>query len=65
MDTNRENTYKKEIKMINYIRSLFCCHEFELIKNANVYENQWDKYPIYTKRIYMCKKCGHVKRVKC
>lgn len=51
--------------MVNYIRSLFCCHDFEMIQNVDVYKYEFSKYPKFTKKIYLCKKCGYVKRVKC
>lgn len=47
-------------RLINYIRSCFCKHEWELLSVHNV----WDqdkvtyKYPIGRKWTYRCKKCG-------
>lgn len=54
-------------KLIDYIRSLFCKHEFELLQEARVYEalhGYTMPYPSYTKWTYMCKKCGYVKKFK-
>ena len=50
-------------KLVEYLRSCFCCHDFELIKEVKVYSN--DEYPlryaIGTKWVYRCKKCGYHK----
>lgn len=53
-------------KIIDYIRSLFCKHDFELLAKSDVYEAH-DPYtllfPSYTKWIYVCKKCGYKKKI--
>ncbi len=43
-------------KLINYIRSCFCKHEFELIFNA-------EGITLYRK-VYRCRKCGYVQKVE-
>lgn len=52
--------------IINYIRSCFCKHEWELLKQANVWDScdSYARYPIGTKWVYMCKKCGWHKIIK-
>lgn len=49
--------------LINYIRSCFCEHDWELLKEANVYDD-YHAYPIYTKWTHRCKKCGYIKTYK-
>lgn len=53
-------------KIIDYIRSLFCKHDFELLDKGDVYEGYGPytpPYPSYTKWIYVCKKCGYKKKI--
>lgn len=50
--------------LINYIRTCFCKHDFQLLDKSNVYFSSLDKRPMYTQFTYMCKKCGYVKKVK-
>lgn len=47
--------------LINYISSLFCKHEWELIFNTEVHTDFGDLYHVKT---YRCKKCGYSKRYK-
>ena len=46
--------------LIDYIRSCFCKHDWELIFATNV-ENDCGNYHCKT---YRCKKCGYAKRYK-
>lgn len=46
--------------LINYFRSCFCKHDFELIFNTYV-TGVWDDYSVKT---YRCKKCGYARRYK-
>jgi hypothetical protein len=54
-------------KLIDYIRSCFCKHEWEQLDENEVYSNTdyWgrtvDPYRIGTKWTYRCKKCGYFK----
>lgn len=48
--------------LINYIRSCFCKHEWELLRITNV-KDDWDDN-IGTKWAYRCKKCGYFKVYK-
>lgn len=49
--------------IINYIRSCFCEHEWDLLGEYTVYNNFTNK-PVYDKYIYRCKKCGYAQKVK-
>ena len=44
--------------LINYIRSCFCKHDWELLANSLVYEGDYDKRAVERVWIYRCKKCG-------
>lgn len=49
-------------KLINYIRSCFCKHEWELIDEVNMWDYDIStKHPIGKKWTYRCKKCGYFK----
>lgn len=50
--------------IINYIRSCFCKHDWELIADAKIYSDDNDKYPHSSIKIYRCKKCGYSKKYK-
>jgi hypothetical protein len=47
--------------IIDYIRSCFCSHVYECIKQAPVFEDNRAIRPIGTKWVYRCKKCGRHK----
>ena len=57
-------------RLINYIRSFFCKHEWELIDEVYVHDTMdfWgrtvDPYIIGKRWTYRCKKCGDVKICK-
>lgn len=53
-------------KLIEYFRSCFCKHDWELLKETVVYDgdNYAAKLPIGTKWVYRCKKCGWHKIIK-
>ena len=52
-------------KIIEYFKSLFCNHDFEIIREVAVYEDYWgDKIPSYHKLVSRCKKCGYIKTDK-
>ena len=54
-------------KLIDYINSLFCQHEYECIKQVQVYDVDYPRHssnPIGTKWVYRCKKCCYHKIVK-
>ena len=48
--------------IINYIRSCFCKHEWEMIFNTKV--NNIDDGTNYTVKTYRCTKCGYSKKYK-
>ena len=50
--------------LINYLRSCFCKHKFELLKEIECYYNEKDEIPAYRRQTYMCFKCGYVKKIK-
>lgn len=43
---------------------LFKGHNWVHLKDINVWESNYDKYPAYTKRVYQCTKCLKAKKVK-
>lgn len=47
--------------LINYIRSCFCKHEWEMIFDAEVH---YDYGSIKHYKTYRCTKCGYSKRYK-
>ena len=46
--------------LINYIRSFFCKHDWELIFHGQVQDGDGH----YWNKIYRCKKCGYSKKYK-
>lgn len=54
--------------LINYLRSLWCKHDWELLDKAAVFDGDSPSYhnrPIYRQYVYRCKKCGYAKKYKC
>lgn len=54
--------------LVNYLRSLWCEHDWELLDKAVVYPNgscSHDDLPIYRQYTYRCKKCGYANKYKC
>lgn len=49
--------------LINYIRSCFCKHEWELIFEDNIYGSSF-KMPDNKIKVYRCKKCGYSQKYK-
>lgn len=49
--------------LINYIRSCFCDHDWEHIHDIRHIEYEINAVIGYTK-IYRCKKCGYVQKIK-
>jgi hypothetical protein len=51
--------------LINYIRSCFCQHDWELLRETRMWDDDYGfRYPIGTKWTYRCKKCGWHKIIK-
>ena len=51
--------------LINYFRSCFCNHDWELLKEMLVWDgdNPHAKHPLGVKWVYRCKKCGWYKKI--
>jgi hypothetical protein len=50
--------------IIQYIRSLFCDHEFEYYDDGATYWSEDDMLPIPFEVSWCCKKCGEIIRKK-
>ena len=50
--------------IINYIRSCFCKHDWEFLTKVNAYDEFSGNMPASVKRVYRCRKCGFVQRVR-
>lgn len=52
--------------LINYFRSCFCRHDWELLREARMFDGDtlMTTMPIGTKWVYRCKKCGWHKIIK-
>ena len=50
--------------IFNYFRQCFCRHELELIKEIRVFESDSDFMPVSSRKVYFCKRCGYVKRIR-
>lgn len=54
--------------IVNYIRSCFCTHDWELLDESTVYDNtdycgrMVKPYIVGTRWVYRCKKCGASKQ---
>ena len=49
--------------LINYIRSCFCNHKWELFREAQFYKKPSDSMPVRTEYIFFCKECGSFKKI--
>lgn len=50
-------------RIINWIRSWFCDHEWELDSEVRSYEDGW-QMPVHGHKNYICKKCLMTKKIK-
>lgn len=50
--------------LVNYIRQMFCQHDWEYLTCINLYESSGDTLPYGSRRVYRCKKCGFVQRIR-
>lgn len=50
--------------IINYIRSLFCHHDWVQVANRMYYDGYEAKLPYKEIIIYRCKRCGAVQRIR-
>ena len=48
-------------RLIEYIRSCFCKHDWELVFDCKYIENG-EELPYQAVKTYRCKKCGYEKR---
>lgn len=52
-------------ELIDYIRSCFCKHEWEMIFDTEVHDHFTKTiYNTFNVKIYRCKKCGYSKKYK-
>lgn len=47
--------------LINYLKSCFCAHDWEMIFNVNVKDDCGSTWSV---KRYRCKKCGYSKKYK-
>lgn len=45
-------------------KKFLCCHEWEQIKESEVYWSETDKRPTWVETTFLCKKCGRFKKIK-
>jgi hypothetical protein len=45
-------------------KKFLCCHEWEQIKESEVYWSETDKRPTWVEITFLCKKCGRFKKIK-
>lgn len=45
-------------------KKFLCCHEWEQIKESEVYWSETDKRPTWVEITSLCKKCGRFKKIK-
>lgn len=52
-------------RIINYIRSCFCNHEFEMMHKWQIFASEFysGDRPMGFGWIYRCKKCGYVNKI--
>ena len=50
--------------MIEWIKKIFCMHDYIHVCDAEIYENDDSKRPYKARRVYMCKKCGKAIKIK-
>lgn len=42
---------------MDFFRRFFCKHEYEHIKDINIYLSSYSEMPYKIKRVYICPKC--------
>lgn len=45
-------------------KKFLCCHEWEQIKESELYWSETDKRPTWAEITFLCKKCGRFKKIK-
>lgn len=51
-------------KICEYLKQCKCEHDYSLILNAQVFEDESKKMPVGKRIVYRCNKCGHVQDIK-
>ena len=50
--------------VLDFLRSLFCKHDFVLIGYVKQYESDEKEIPCSARKTFLCQKCGRVIKVK-
>lgn len=50
--------------MIAYLKCLFTGHQWKKQFDADVYESNHSRRPVYIKRVFICEKCLKVRKLK-
>lgn len=50
-------------KIIDFVKSFFCKHEWVLLYDSDVRFNEWKSMPMCHQWIFRCKKCGELKYI--
>ena len=50
--------------LCNYLKECGCRHDYELVKEITEYATSISTMPSSYINVYMCRKCGHVKKVR-
>lgn len=51
-------------RLINYIRSCYCKHDWELLREVRDLGFANNNIPIEIRLVYRCRKCGYVRKDK-
>lgn len=51
-------------RLIEYFKSCFCHHDWELIYVNDIYDGQYCLHPYETHYTYRCKKCRRVQKLR-
>jgi len=57
-----DNMFKNLLEAFK--KKFLCCHEWEQIKESEVYWSETDKRPTWVEITFLCKKCGRFKKIK-
>ena len=49
--------------LVQYIRSLFCRHEFEEVGTVRIFSSFDDGRVVENRKTFFCRKCGYGRRV--
>jgi hypothetical protein len=45
-------------------KKFLCCHEWEQVKQSELYWSGTDKCPTWVEITFLCKKCGKFKKIR-